>query len=432
MSGSYTIIVRDFSGTGLGGYAMTAVSIGTGIAQNSGGDAGPATSGVTYTPAITVGDIDAFTINGVLGGSLLVTAAETTTGSPLTPSLEIYSPSGALLTDGANAAGETVTAKPLAVTGTYTIIVRDDVGTGIGGYAMTAVSIGTGISQNSGGDAGPATSGVTYTPAITVGDIDAFTINGIAGGSLLATAAETTSGSSLTPSLEIYSPSGAPADRRRQCGGRAVTARPLAVTGTYTIIVRDNVGTGIGGYAMTAVSIGTGISQNSGGDGGFLPSGVQRTAAITTGDIDADPFYAVGGDTVVLSVAETVSGSALTPSLELYGPTGALVTSGANASSVTFTIPKIATYGIYTCIVRDDVGTGTGGYNLNLTETPSATQPTLTVAATDALAVEGGSNNGTFTITRTNIRSLAGHGELRHVRNGHQRHRLQEADTAPS
>jgi hypothetical protein len=367
VSGTYTVVVRDYYGTGVGGYTVTAVSNGTGITPDPGGDAGPTTSGVTKTATIGVGDIDAFTIKGVAGGSILATAAETTKGSSLTPSLEIYSPSGALLTNAANPTGETLTARPLAVTGTYTIIVRDYYGTGVGGYAMTAVSIGTGITLDPGGDAGPATSGVTNAATIAIGDIDAFTINGVAGGSLLATAAETVTGSSLTPSLEIYSPSGALLTNAANPAGETITARPLAVTGTYTVVVRDYYGTGVGGYDMTAVSVGPGIAQNSGGDAGPISNGVTKTAAITTGDIDAFTFTGVAGRKVVLTVTETVSGSSLTPSLELYGPTGALITNGANPSTVTLTIPKLATSGTYTLIIRDYYGTGVGGYKVTAT-----------------------------------------------------------------
>jgi hypothetical protein len=69
-------------------------------------------------------------------------------------------------------------------------------------------------------------------------------------------------------------------------------------------------------------------------------------------------------------------------------------------------VPSAASNGIYTIVVRDNFGSGTGGYTLNLTETPSPIQPTITVAATDALAVEGGTDTGRFTISRTNIRAL--------------------------
>jgi hypothetical protein len=406
VSGTYSITVHDAFNTATGGYAVTAVSLGTGITPVTGGDAGPIASGVTATAAITVGDIDAFTIAGKMGGTLMATVGETVAGSPLTPSIELYNPSGKLLTSNYSASGVTITSANLPVDGTYTIIVRDVFGSGIGGYDMTPVSIGTGITQNAGTDAGPIASGVTKTAAISIGDIDAFTIAGKMGGTLMATVGETVAGSPLTPSIELYNPSGKLLTSNYSASGVTVTSANLPVDGTYTIIVRDVFGSGIGGYDMTPVSIGPGITQNSGGDGGFLASGSQRTAAISIGDIDAHPFYGVIGDKVVITVSESVMGSPLTPSLELYGPTGKLVTSNYGASGTTFTVNSLTTTGLYTIIVRDVFGSATGGYKLLLTQTRSAVKPTVTIAATDNLAVEGGFDNGLFTITRTNIRAL--------------------------
>jgi hypothetical protein len=405
-TGTYTITVRDYYGTGVGGYAMTPVSLASGIAQNAGGDAGATTSATTRTATIGIGDIDAFTLNGVAGGTIMATVAETTAGSSLSPLIELYSPTGARLTLASSATGSTITQLNLPATGTYTLTVRDYYGTGVGGYAMTAVSIGAGISQDAGGDAGATTSGVTRTASLPAGDIDVFTLGGVAGGTIMATVGETVAGSALSPLIELYSPTGSRLTLASSATGSTITQLNLPATGTYTITVRDYYGNGIGGYAMTPVSIGTGISQDAGGDGGFLPSGSTRTATIGIGDIDAHPFWAVPGDKIDISVAESVAGSALSPLLELYSPSGARINLGSSATSVTLPTYTATTYGIYTITIRDYYGTGTGGYKLNLVEIPSATKPTITIAATDNLAVEGGFDNGTFTITRTNIRAL--------------------------
>src|SRR6185295_4862587 len=135
----------------------------------------------------------------------------TTAGSPLTPQIAIYSPDGKLLTYNQNASGTTITINnTLPANGTYYVMVRDLNGTGtaVGNYAMTTVSLGTAIAQDSGGDAGPVNSGVTKTANAGIGDIDVFTISGVAGGSMLATIGETVAGSALTPQVAIYSPDG--------------------------------------------------------------------------------------------------------------------------------------------------------------------------------------------------------------------------------
>lgn len=149
------------------------------------------------------------------------------------------------------------------------------------------------------------------------------TIAGKAGGTIMATVAETVAGSALTPIIELYSPTGARLTYAYAATGATITQFNLPVDGTYVITVRDLNGYGTGGYAMTPVSIGPGISQNNGGDGGFIPSGTTRSSTAGAGDIDAHPFYGVTGDKVVITVTESTAGSPLTPILELYGPNGA-------------------------------------------------------------------------------------------------------------
>src|SRR5439155_1678070 len=147
------------------------VSLGLGIAQDSGGDAGAVGSAVTKTSTIGIGDIDVYTITANTGGSLLASVAETVAGSPLSPLIELYNPSGGLLTFASSATGTTVTSRSLPANGTYFLTVRDSTGAGTGAYAMTPVSLGSGIAQNSGGDAGAVGSALTKTASLGAGDI---------------------------------------------------------------------------------------------------------------------------------------------------------------------------------------------------------------------------------------------------------------------
>src|SRR5205085_1011542 len=144
--------------------------------------------------------------------------------SPLTIQLALYAPSGQLLTFSQTATGATITSSNLPVTGRYTVLIRDLNGTGTGAYALTAVSIGPGISQNAGGDGGPIGSGETKNAAIGIGDIDVFTLTGNQGGALLATAGETTLNSPLTIQLELYAPSGQLLTFNQTATGTTITA----------------------------------------------------------------------------------------------------------------------------------------------------------------------------------------------------------------
>src|SRR5207248_1727433 len=213
-----------------------------------------------------------------------------------------------------------------------------------------------------------------------------FTLSGNAGGSFLGTVGESIAGSTLTPQIALYDPNGKLLTFNQNASGTTITLNStLPATGTYTVMVRDFNGLGTGGYAMTAVSLGLGIAQSAGGDGGFIASGVQKSPTITAGDIDVHPFFAVTNDKLVMTVAEAVAGSPLTPQIVLYDPNGKLLTFNQNATSTTITVLKAAATGMYFLVVRDFNGlaTNVGGYKVNLTETPSVTKPTVTVAATD-------------------------------------------------
>src|SRR4051794_30365495 len=97
------------------------------------------TSGQTITASIAAkNEKDTYTINGVAGGTIMATIAETATNSALMPKIELHAPGGALLTYDYHAVGTTITSFNLAVSGTYSLVVSDLNATGTGGYALTA------------------------------------------------------------------------------------------------------------------------------------------------------------------------------------------------------------------------------------------------------------------------------------------------------
>src|SRR4051794_6159272 len=68
------------------------------------------TSGQTITASIAAkNEKDTYTINGVAGGTIMASIAETTTNSALTPKIELHAPGGALLTYDYHAVGTTIT-----------------------------------------------------------------------------------------------------------------------------------------------------------------------------------------------------------------------------------------------------------------------------------------------------------------------------------
>jgi hypothetical protein len=326
---------------------------------------GAIASGQTLTGNIAVaGQVDTYTIAGVAGGSIEAVVAETVAGSALTPKIQLIAPNGSVLTQLASATGTAIESLNLAASGTYKVVVTDNSATKTGGYAVTAVSIGTGIAQSAGGDSGATTSAVTKTAAIGAGDIDVFTINGLAGGAIEAAVGESIAGSSLTPLIEMFSPAGVRLTFASTSTGTAISSLSLPASGTYTVVVRDNFGSATGGYSITVVSLGTGIAQDAGGDAGATNSAVTRTANIGIGDIDVFTINGLLGGAIEAAVGESIAGSTLTPLIELYSPAGVRLTFASSATGTVATSLSLPADGTYTLVVRDYYGSATGGYSM--------------------------------------------------------------------
>ena len=396
-TGTYYAVVRDYYASTAANYNVTVASLGG--AQQTGGDAGPISSGQTKSAKADLGDLDVFTFSGKAGGSAIVTAAETGGNGSFTPLVELFGPNGVRLAASSGSIGASVSNYALPTTGTYYAVVRDYYATTAANYNVTVASLGG--TQQTGGDAGPINSGQTKAAKIDTGDLDVFTFNGTAGASAEVAAGEATN-SSFTPLVELFSPAGVRLAASSGSIGTSVSNFALPTTGTYYAVVRDYYATTAANYSVTVVSVPG--SQDAGGDAGFLPSGVTRNAKITTGDKDVHPFYAVVGDKLVLTTSETGVATAFTPLVELFDPSGKRIAATSGSVTAGVTINSAAKSGVYYYVVSDYYASTPGSYSTKLVETPSATKPTISVAATHD-ATEGGAN-GSFVITRTNIRAL--------------------------
>jgi hypothetical protein len=396
-TGTYYAVIRDYYADTPGSYNITLASLGG--AQQTGTDGGAIASGQTRAATIGAGDLDVFTFSGTAGGTALVSAADTS-GTALYPLLELFGPNGARLSFNSDQVGVAVGNYALPSTGTYYAVIRDYYADTPGNYNITLASLGG--AQQTGGDAGPIASGVTKSAALTAGDMDVFTFPGTAGGTALVAAADT-SGNALYPLLELFGPTGVRLSFNSDQVGAAAAHYNLPATGTYYAVVRDYYGDTPGNYNFTAVSMpGT---QNAGGDAGWLASGVTRNARITVGDRDVHTFYAVTGDRLVLALNETGGNTAFYPLVELFNPLGQRISFASNATTTTTTIASAPRTGVYYYVVSDYYADTPAPYSLKLTQTPSATKPTVSIAATRN-ATEGVTAPGTFVITRTNLRAL--------------------------
>jgi hypothetical protein len=145
--------------------------------------------------------------------------------------------------------------------------------------------------------------------------------------------------------------------------------------------------------------------------------------------MDVYSFAARTGDTFTLTMGNL--GSAVDPQLELYGPTGSLITSASGASNAAINALLAPTSGMYYIVARDQANDDSGAYNLSLSLTPAMLSTALTGAgesvylrrsATDSGAVDAwinsaspGQGNPTMSVgipTLSSINLLGGDDQL--------------------
>ncbi|HUI06991.1 MAG TPA: HYR domain-containing protein [Verrucomicrobiae bacterium] len=360
-TGAFTVVVDDALGAGATGtYRLTLAQTGSAVEVSPGDEGGLLTNGVMYTGTIDVGDLDVWSVSATAGASIVVSMGELSAGSSLWPQVRIFSPSGALLGSnyGSAAVGMTVTAPS---SGNFLVVVGDG-GSGLGGsgdYRLTVALTGSAVEVSPGDEGGLLTNGVMYTGTIDVGDLDAWSVTASAGEGIVVGMGELTAGSSLSPWVRIFSPSGA------LLGGNSGTAAAqVAVTapssGAFLVVAGDGSpgSGGSGGYRLTMARTGSAVVVTPGDEGGLLTNGVS-TGTIDVGDLDVWSAPVNAGNNIVVHMDELVSGGSLWPSVRIYGPSGALLGSntGSAGTEVAVTVPSDGSI----LVVVADGSSGFGG-----------------------------------------------------------------------
>jgi hypothetical protein len=350
VSGTYTVVVYDWSSNSLAGagdYQLHFVK-GPGATEH-----GALTPGTVVSGTIEKGDVDSYSFTADAGEAVQLRFVDVA-GSTLTPGLAVYGPTGAAASwdyrsDVAYASFNA------AVSGTYTVVVYDWSSGSLAGTGDYALHFVKGPGSNEGG---ALTSGTVVSGTIEKGDLDSYSFAASAGEAVQLRFVDV-AGSTLTPGLAVYGPTGASVswDYRSDVAYAAFNA---AVSGSYTVVVYDwssNSLAGTGDYQLHFAKA-PGASE-----GGALTPGSAAWGTIDKGDLDSYTFTATSGTPVKL----TLSGPGFTPALNVFNPAGAPVTSGYAANSVSVTFTPTAT-GTYTVFAYDWTSglAGSGAYTLLL------------------------------------------------------------------
>ena len=338
VAGTYTVVVRDQNNTNTGDYLLywqrmnnpcgaTATTCGQVLAGSIG-------------TAIDPPPWRAYTFTAAANDAVSIRSVRTSAGS-LTPLMELYGPTGSFITSNYNGLLDRV----LTTAGTYTILMSDYNNLYAGDFLLVWQRMSNPCI------ASPVNCGQVLSNSIVgSGEMDVYTFTASANDGVTIRARKTSG--TFSQYIELYGPTGT----RVTTSSSGKIDRVLTTAGTYKIIVRDSSYVNTGDYLLYWERI-SHPCNTSPIDCGQVVAGSIGTA------VDPPPwrcssFSASANDSVTIRVAKT-SGT-LTPYLELYGPTGSLVGSGAGRLDRTLT-----TAGTHMIVVRDQSNLNAGNYLLS-------------------------------------------------------------------
>jgi hypothetical protein len=406
-SGTYSIVARDRDVSNSGAYNLTFVKFPGATVADPDGQGGAIASGQTKAASISrAGDLDVYTFTANAHDKFSITLAEN--GSDFYPEFDLYAPNGARITSTWDYTSAAVISQDASTAGTYTIVARDRDVSNSGAYNLTFVKFPATQVADPEGHGGAISSGQTKSGAVNrAGDLDVYTFEMSANETFSVTLAE--NGSDFYPELDLYGPSGNRITSVWDYTTAAILSQEAEASGTYSLVARDRDVSNAGAYNLTFYRFPGTHAADPDGNGGTIGSGDVKTGSINrAGDIDVFTFGATTGDNFSLTLAE--NGSDFYPQLELYGPNGQRISSTWDYTTAAILSKVAASTGTYSVVARDRDVSNTGAYKLTLggvIHPPPVTNPTITVAVTDANASEPGSDTGKFTFTRTGSTSAS-------------------------
>ena len=350
---------------------------------------GPDTT-LTKTATLTHGQMVPYTFMANAGNGVEIRA--TRTSGNIVPTFQVHDPSGAIIASGSGASFTVTGADFVTKTGgTFTVDVYDTTtnATASGDFRLVlAVAPGA----DSGGALIP---GKVETSSLAQGALDSYTFAAGAGQGVQLRLTAKTNG--FGASFTVYDPSGAVAVTSSGASAIVGGADFSAKTGgVYTLILSDGT-TGRAGAGPYDLFFTLAPAAN---EGTQLVPGVPTAAMLAPGGLNAYTFDAQAGQAVQLRVAEQY-GAQFTSTFAVYGPSGALVTTGQTSSAVVSGADfSIKTSGTHTVVAYDgSTGrAGSGPYIVYLVLAPGTVGTALSpgVVVSSQLA-EGALDAYTFT-----------------------------------
>ncbi|HEO71934.1 MAG TPA: hypothetical protein ENN80_11780 [Candidatus Hydrogenedentes bacterium] len=274
-SGTYTIIVRDYSLSNAGTFNISFLKIPGTVSSETDPDGGPISSGQNRSGVVDVSsDLDAYRFYGKVGDRIIVTAVSVS--GLLNTYIVLYPPGGGAAEAMSFVGGGDILDHQLEASGIYTIVVRDYNLLNTGDYNVTLLKIPGPVSSAGDRDGGVLRSSDTlYGTIHTTSDVDAYLFYGNEGERAIITSV--TSSGDLNTYIVLYPPGGGAGEATSFVGGGDILDHQLESTGLYTIVIRDYGIENVGEYDVSLTKIPStsppGVYGMSPADGSTICSG---------------------------------------------------------------------------------------------------------------------------------------------------------------
>ncbi len=345
-TGTYSIIAQDHNDNDMGDYGLSLeVLNGTdGVTMvNCGDDIVSSLDNWT--------EVDLYGLECAAGDQLMIQMRSAL--SNVECRLELIDEAGNTIASEVTQTGlATIAAFTIPTEGRYVVAAYDGNGNDLGEYGIAFQLL------NEVSCATPIECGATINSSFNqVAQIDAYTLNCVAGDQLIIRATDL--GVSLEPHLILCDASGTDIVTSMDSETAEINYN-IQNSGSYTLVVRDDKGNDVGEYALALQVV------NSEGCATYLDCGDNafRTTLDEEHEVDVYSFKAQQGEIINMQMRGYLNG--IDAFLKIFDPTGNLLASDySNGSMAKINELVIPTDGLYTVTAEDRNGNDTGEYGLS-------------------------------------------------------------------
>ena len=421
LSGAYTVLVGDCDDINTGAYELYVQK------TNNPSGAAPIAFGQTQSGTITSAAQGASYTFSASANDVVDITALTTSGS-MQAVIQLFDPTGALVStaenywNGACHQGPTdedgtpvvTLSSALSLSGTYTVQVSDCNNSNTGNFDLYLQRI------NNPGGAASLVYGATV--ANTIGaQAQSNTYTFIASANDVIDMSMTWTSGGIKPKIRLYDPTGALiATAENYWNGACHTGYTdedgtpavwmntgaLALSGAYTVLAGDCDDSNLGNYDLFIQR-----ANNPGGAESLVFGETISDQIDMTAQENTYTFSAAANDSVTFTATLTGSPNYLYPYLELWSPTGAVLSTAQNfyngschrEGSVSMGSVTLSTAGTYALFVGDCDAYNTGTYNLSSQCFGTCPLPAPTLTSLSQTSVLAGGGDLFLTVNGTNF-----------------------------